>query len=203
MKKFILPILLMTPCVFGQSVVGPAGTYTAILSAAGKLNFPSPYTGPAGTYNVTVPGPVTITQTSTSLLFTWGTPPTPIPPAPIPPSPTPITSHLYALTIFDSANDLSTLDQKALKTSSTIVPALKALNCDFVFCDKSSEAFATWIPTKFSDGSPVTFPVLQIISVDTGTNVGDQVEAITLPTNETAVIAEVNKLRIVGKKVVK
>lgn len=205
--KFILTFLFLISCNFlqAQIISGPAGSYNSnlILTTPGPIVLPFPWTGPAGTFAFTAPSAVTVTQTSNSITFTWGAMPPPVPPPT--PTPTPITTHLYALAVFDSTNNTANDAQKAIdQVNLPFVADLKALNCDFAFCDKSSSDFSTWIPSKFSDGSPVTWPALVIISVNPGTNAGEQIEAIPLSTDGSlGVITEVKKLRTIGKQVKK
>ena len=186
--------LAITLPVSAQQIVGPAGTYTssAVLAASGPVTIQSPWVGPAGVYQITLPAGAIVTQTATSITITWSGPtPTPPPPTP-PPTPAP-TGPLYAVVIFDAkATTQPTADQSAVQKSTTIAKALAQYSCTWSVGDVASPAFASWAPAAVKAG----IPALVILEVDSNGK-GILVEAVPLPATgtEAAIVAEVKKTR--------
>lgn len=177
------------------------GLATCSLSAYGQSSPVITY--PAGVYSVqfAVPtpfaGPFVISQTATSITISWGAapvPPVPVPPTPPPPTPTPVpipvSTPVYVAMVHDKTQTLPA-SQEALKTSTTISTAVKALNGIWACVDVASPVFTDWV----AEAKAVGLPALMVINVD-ATNHGTKFEAVPLPASgEPGVMIELNRLR--------
>jgi hypothetical protein len=95
--------------------------------------------------------------------------------------------------VFDKTQTNVPAVELAIKDSSTIRPALSALDSDFSCIDKTDQAFAGWISDL------IKFPSVVFIAVDK-TNKGEFIKSIDMPSNgEPGIITEINRLRTVGK----
>jgi hypothetical protein len=179
LKRFAISFLLLALSAHGQT--------PAPFTLTPPANAPVTYASGVG---VVFSVPVTVTQTANSITFTWGAVP------PVPPIPTPVpvqTGNLYVLALFDKTI-APTAAQAAVQASATVGPALAALttaaSTTWAVGDVASPAFMGWV----ADAKAAGIPALVILSVDQN-NKGTLVEAVPLPTPESAVIAEVKKVR--------
>lgn len=202
--RLTLVALVVTVCglsVYGQVppalVSGPAGTYAAeqVLSASGPVTLSSPWIGPLGQYTITVPSPVTVSQTANSVTFSWAVGPNPPPgPSPVPPGPPPVppaTGHLWVVPVYEY-DVLATVPpgQQAIRVSTTIGSSLTGLDSTFREYDQNNPTISSWS----SSWSKISLPALVVIAKDS-TGKGTLVEALPLPADEASLVSEIKRLR--------
>jgi hypothetical protein len=200
----LICLLLLCTATSGQTVTisGPAGIYTSTstLASGGPITLQSPWSGPAGTYQITLPANATVNQASNSVTITWGNGPTPQPPLPpAPPGPTPLlpvtpmSASLAIVCVFDRAGPPVSSTQTAIQSSKTIAGALKPLNATLVCVDVTTKTMQDWI----KDARAAGIPALLVMVMGTG-NKALAFEAIPLPIDEAGVIAEIKRIRGLG-----
>lgn len=117
--------------------------------------------GPAGTYQVVAPGPVTIEYLANAIVIRWGDVPTPIPPAPDPiptptptptpdpPAPFPSPDGLRVLMVYET-NDLASYppDQKNVMYDKTFRDYLTKTCVEWRVYDKDTDISSGSEPIK-------------------------------------------------------
>lgn len=187
MRRFrTVPLAVLVACLSLQFARGQTPAFTLTPPTGQPVSYAA---GLALSFSV----PVTITQTANSITITWGAiPPTP-PNPPDPPTPVVQTGNLFVFALGDQSGPAPSAAEAAIQASKTIGPALAALSTTatttWASGDVSSPVFSAWASSKIA--GKVT---LIVLSVDQA-NKGTLVEAIPLPTPESAVISEVKKLR--------
>jgi len=175
--------------LWASTAVGQTAPFTLTPPAGSPVSYAA---GLALTFSV----PVTIAQTGNSITITWGT--TPTPPTPTPPVP-PVSTipanwkgDLFIIAFFDPSVP-QTADTKAVQSSTTIAASLTALaptvNTKWIATDMKNETYAQWRP-------PVGQAAATFVAIATnGANENLGNEKIPLPTPESAIVAEVKRIR--------